>query len=911
MTPQVESLFHELADLTFEQRAEHYALHNVVQEVRDELERLFSYDKSTSAPMKDAIGHVAGRMAAELEETIRPGSRFGPYRLIELLGKGGMGAVYHAERVDGELTQEVALKIVRASMLSESMLLRFRNERQILAKLEHPNIARLFDGGTSDDGLPYFVMEYIRGKSIIEYCVENNLGVRERLALFSTVCDAVQHAHGNLVIHRDLKPSNILVTREGIVKLLDFGIAKVLERDGGVEDQTKTFTGATLFTPDYCSPEQIQGEQVSTATDVYGLGCVLYELLTGKRPHNLTTYSPSELVDAVCHREPAPLSSAGPAELRRTLRGDLETIVGRALRKDPRERYQLVALLRSDIDRYLAGHPISARSQTTLYRTRKFIQRHRLGVGAAAVATLLLVTTTIVAVNQAIQARNRFDQVRGIARTFMFDFYDELQKVPGTTKAKAMVISTASEYLQNLATSAGRDRGLLLELASSYERLALVEGGSNLDLNLRAAALEHRKKAVDIRSRLAAEAGQDDPRVLYLRVLLTDDLRNMRRLNEALKMGQDAVADADRLRSRGKTTPEILLDSANAHAVLGRVFRDLDQLVEAEAVMKKGDQFRQVSDAGKVTRYTVSALQDRASVLVLLGRIDEAIQLLQRAEKSGDRLISDASPGSAYLRAFRTHQITLSHLADAYDDAHGPSKEQPAAALAYRNKQCKGWEHLLSLDANLNGARAELAFCQINTALILMKIDPQGAVAMARSGLSIFESLEKATPDEINLRFRRARGAIPYATILLAVGRPLQAQEVIQSSLRTNRELVANNKESLLYQHSLVWSLTVAGEIEHALKNDEQSRKLLKDAIGMAAPFHNKLDLGLLRAAADAQFTYSKVLSGSERCEALKGIRLIWQSYKGASSPWLEGRREQATRAVNACPAAQKLVASF
>jgi len=188
---------------------------------------------------------------------------------------------------------------------------------------------------------------------------------------------------------------------------------------------------------------------------------------------------------------------------------------------------------------------------------------------------------------------------------------------------------------------------------------------------------------------------------------------------------------------------------------------------------------------------------------------------------------------------------------------------------------------------------------------------PQGAVAMARSGLSIFESLEKATPDEINLRFRRARGAIPYATILLAVGRPLQAQEVIQSSLRTNRELVANNKESLLYQHSLVWSLTVAGEIEHALKNDEQSRKLLKDAIGMAAPFHNKLDLGLLRAAADAQFTYSKVLSGSERCEALKGIRLIWQSYKGASSPWLEGRREQATRAVNACPAAQKLVASF
>jgi tetratricopeptide (TPR) repeat protein len=268
--------------------------------------------------------------------------------------------------------------------------------------------------------------------------------------------------------------------------------------------------------------------------------------------------------------------------------------------------------------------------------------------------------------------------------------------------------------------------------------------------------------------------------------------------------------------------------------------------------------------------------------------------------------MAEAPPGTGYLRAFRNNQVTIATMAFVYDNPIGPSLDKPEAALAYRDQECKGWEHLLSLDANLGGVRAELAVCQSETAVTLMKTNPHAAVGMARSGLALFEKLEKASPDDTNIRFRRARGATRLAMTLLADRRPLEAQDTIQSSLWTNRELLAKSKDSPLHQHSLVWGLTIAGQIEHALKNDEQARELLQEAIRLTKPFPENLDLGLVRGAADAQLAYSEVVLGSERCDSLMRVQQLWQGYKGPSTPWLEARRQQATRSVNSCAAAHK-----
>src|SRR5215472_4752626 len=347
-----------------------------------------------------------------------PGKRVGPYEILEELALGGMGAVYRAVRADGEYKQQVALKIVRADFGADSTAKRFRNERQILASLDHHNIAKILDGGTTADGLPYFVMEFIDGLPITDYCDRHKLTIDARLTIFRTVCSAVHHAHQHLVIHRDLKPNNILVLEDGSPKLLDFGIAKVLNPEPSNQNWLTTQTGLRCMTPAYASPEQARGKSVSRETDVYSLGVVLYELLTGHRPYRLTQHSPAEIERAICEQEPetpstavsrveTDTSSSGvpvtktpvlvsetregqPDKLRRRLRGDLDNIVLKALQKEPERRYGSVEDFSQDIQRHLQHLPIQARPSTFTYRTSKFIQRHKIEVSAALIVTLVL-----------------------------------------------------------------------------------------------------------------------------------------------------------------------------------------------------------------------------------------------------------------------------------------------------------------------------------------------------------------------------------------------------------------------------------------------------------------------------------------------------------------------------------------
>jgi WD40 repeat protein/serine/threonine protein kinase len=405
-------------------------------ELRREAESLLAASDQAGAFLDSPA--LPGLDTPDDEDASLTGQAFGPYSLSREIGRGGMGVVYLAARADDEFQKQVAVKLVQSGPRNKDLLLRFRRERQILANLEHPNIARLLDGGTTQQGQPYLVMEYVEGTPLTEYCDEHKLSIPDRLKLFRGVCEAVQYAHQNLVIHRDLKPSNILVTAEGSAKLLDFGVAKLLDGDSGFAAAT---TIGPLMTPEYASPEQIRGEPVTTASDVYSLGIVLYELLTGRYPYRFKDRSLPEMMRVICEQEPEPPSRAisraetlgrpegavpaiisaetvsrarqgNPEQLRARLRGDLNYITLMALRKAPADRYRTVERFSEDIARHLAGRPVIARKPTPAYRARKFIGRHTTLVAAAAILFLILLGAAFSTIRQASIAQRQAREKR-------------------------------------------------------------------------------------------------------------------------------------------------------------------------------------------------------------------------------------------------------------------------------------------------------------------------------------------------------------------------------------------------------------------------------------------------------------------------------------------------------------------
>jgi eukaryotic-like serine/threonine-protein kinase len=422
------------------------------------------------------------------------GKRIGPYQLIEQVGSGGMGEVYRAIRVDDEFQKQVAIKLIRVGEDSAFVVQRFRNERQILASFEHPNIARLLDGGTTGAGLPYFAMEFIQGEPIDVYCDRHKLDTSARLRLFLQVCSAVQYAHQRLIIHRDLKPNNILVDADGIPKLLDFGIAKILQLGERSENAAHTKSIYRMLTPGYASPEQAGGNPITTSSDVYSLGVILYELLTGRKPH-LTGARPTEeprRPSAVVRRydgapgTPADLSAlreGSPRKLARRLRGDLDNIVLMALRVDPLRRYESVEQFAEDLRRHLSSRPVIARKDTLRYRAGKFFVRYAIGVAATvavvfALLAALLVTAreTQIAQREREREEHRFNDVRKLAHSLIFDINDSVQYVTGSSAARHLIVKTGLQYLDSLSLEATGDPSLQRELAAAYERMGDVQG---------------------------------------------------------------------------------------------------------------------------------------------------------------------------------------------------------------------------------------------------------------------------------------------------------------------------------------------------------------------------------------------------------------------------------------------------
>ena len=578
-------------------------------ELLNEVRSLLAHHDGGTSPIVSPTVTPTGAPEEKCPDTI------GTYRVIRELGRGGMGVVYLALQEENGFKRHVAIKVLKRGMDTATILQRFALERQVLGVLNHPNVARLYHAGETDQGLPYFVMEYVDGQPINRFCDTHRLRIGERLALFRKVCAAVHHAHQHLVVHRDLKPRNILVTSDGEPKLLDFGIAKLINPDLAVAGGGFTTQDQRVMTPEYASPEQVRGDPISTASDIYAMGVLLYEIVSGHRPYHVRNRV--DMDRYICEEDPERPSTAisrveefeqfdedsgfstsritpqdvcrlredRPQRLRRRLTGDVDNIVMMAMRKEPQRRYQSAEQFSADLQRHMDGLPVLARRDTFGYRCRKFVGRNRAGVGAAAAIVILLVggivgtaSGLVAEREQRERADKRFDQVRELAHTFMFDFHDAIQKLDGSLPARELLVTTALEYLEGLGDEAGDDPLLRRDLADGYQRVGDIRGGTrNPSLGDTVGAMENYRTAQRMRTKVL-DGDPGDPQLQHemskslMRV--GDILMTTGNLTEALAIHQEALGYSGKAAGTDpKYRRSVAFDLNNIGAVLAKLGR--------------------------------------------------------------------------------------------------------------------------------------------------------------------------------------------------------------------------------------------------------------------------------------------------------------------------------------------------
>jgi tetratricopeptide (TPR) repeat protein len=520
--------------------------------------------------------------------------RIGPYEIDRLLGRGGMGAVYLGHRADGQFEQQVAIKLIDLPLATDLFRERFRQERQILAGLQHPLIARLLDGGVTGEGDLYLVMEYVDGIPVHKFCEAKQYSVAQRLVLFRSVCEAVQFAHQNLVVHRDLKPDNIIVAEDGVPRLLDFGTAKLLSPTRGGPENEFTRQGYQSFTPQYASPEQVLGNSVTTASDTYSLGVLLYRLLTGTLPYELTEFTTEEMVRVICNEPPRrPSLDAGS---HRRLDADLEAILLKALRKEPQERYLTAEQFASDVQAYLGRQPVSARRGTLRYRSGKFVRRNRLAlVGAGLLAVTLLaglagvLWQARVANAERRKAEARSADLRQLSSSLLSELDEAIKQLPGSTGAQKLLVTRVLEHLDRMAQDSQGDRTTQLDLIDAYVRLGNIQGnGYEQNLGDRVSGLAIIDKAIALAEALVTSAPSDSEALRALAIAQESKGEMLSRTSDvqgAVLSLRTAAQTYDRLVSLPGTTAALLVEDSIANSALGDVLGQDTGLADIDAAL--------------------------------------------------------------------------------------------------------------------------------------------------------------------------------------------------------------------------------------------------------------------------------------------------------------------------------------
>lgn len=839
MTPErlsaVETIFVRALDVPREARAAFLgeACGGDTQ-LRADVERLLKEDESGGTWFTEVVPAEAGRLLTEAP--VGPGTVLGSYCVERLIGSGGMGAVYLARRADEQYEKRVAVKVLRGGFTGITARGLFLRERQILAELDHAYIARLLDGGTLGNGQPYLVLDYVEGLPLTEYAARNGCSLDERVALFLKVCEGVSYAHQNLIVHRDLKPANILVTADGLPKLLDFGIAKLLGAQGGSALLTQ-LPGA-MMTPQYASPEQLRGTAITTATDVYSLGVILYELITGKRPYELDDLPMTAVVQKVVEE---PVERPGRRGVR--VPADLDNIILKALEKDPARRYRSADQLADDLRRFQKGLPVEARGSSVAYRAGKFVRRHWVPVGAAVAIAASLVALSIQSRSNAMEeaklraeAERRFTQVRQLANKFLFEFHDAIQMLPGATPARRLVVKTAIEYLDGLTRDKPSDTALLAEVATAYERIGDVQGNSYIaNLGDTAGALASYQKALEMRRKVPLASPLAWRDLISSHIKLGDMAAQQGDTATSRRYYTEAIALAGKAPGRGEDrllvdiNAKALLRRADHHEKLNQSGPSLADLESARRLIEK----LQSMNPGNARYYNdLSIVWNKISRL-RHDRGDPAgyIEARRKGLEQAERAVSVDGDNQLFLRA---KYISHMGLADAL--AMPAAGKQRDLKEAYRQL-----EMALAAAGTIRKADPENTQANTDLALVWSQIGlwhedmeqwPK-AVEAHRKAVAVVEQVERRNPSSVEFRKMLARHRHRLGATLAELPDYTASLKEMRAALAVTQSLAAADPSDRVLIISQLEAWRDIGEVERLAGRPAASIKPNLEAVRM------------------------------------------------------------------------------